>query len=213
MRPDSLRRRRFLQMAASAASAAAVSCGGGNSPWRFLTAAEGETAGAICDRIIPADQDPGASAAGVVNYIDLQLTGPYKKYQRAYRQGLAGIDRASASRHGKPFAALPPEEQDRLLTEMDAGKLAAGALSQALAKRFFDMIRDHTMQGYYGDPRHGGNREYASWRMLGVPPVPVRGRNLYDLSGEGLARRRQGGTGGRNSNALSPERTKWRSNA
>lgn len=213
MRSDSLRRRRFLQIAASAGSAAAVSCGGGSSPWRFLTAGEGETAGAICDRIIPADQDPGAAAAGVVNYIDLQLTGPYKKYQRVYRQGLAGVDQASESRHGKLFAALSPDEQDRLLAEMDAGKLAAGALNQTLAKRFFDMICDHTMQGYYGDPRHGGNREYASWRMLGVPPAPVRGRNLYDLSGEGLARHRKGGTGGRNSDALSPEGMKWRSNA
>jgi gluconate 2-dehydrogenase gamma chain len=42
------------------------------------------------------------------------------------------------------------------------------------------------MQGFYGDPRHGGNREYASWRMLGVPVAPIRGRQLYDLT-TGLA--------------------------
>ena len=42
---------------------------------------------------------------------------------------------------------------------------------------FFDLVVTHAMQGFYGDPRHGGNRDFASWRMLGLPPVPVRGRN------------------------------------
>jgi gluconate 2-dehydrogenase gamma chain len=38
------------------------------------------------------------------------------------------------------------------------------------------MVIAHTMQGYYGDPRHGGNREAVSWCMLGVPVIPIRGR-------------------------------------
>ncbi|HVX65092.1 MAG TPA: gluconate 2-dehydrogenase subunit 3 family protein [Bryobacteraceae bacterium] len=196
MGSDSLRRRKFIQLAASAASAAAVSCGR-STPWRTLTASEAETAGAICDRIVPADQDAGALAAGVVNYIDRQLAGPLKKYRPAYRKGLAGIDSASAARYGKRFAALAAAEQDALLAAFEQGQAPAEAGSAAQAKAFFDLIRDHTMQGYYGDPRHGGNRDYASWRMLGVSPVPVRGRNLYDLSGEGMVAR--------------PGRTKWRS--
>jgi hypothetical protein len=32
------------------------------------------------------------------------------------------------------------------------------------------------MQGYYGSPRHGGNKNWASWRMLKIPTAPVRGR-------------------------------------
>ncbi len=43
------------------------------------------------------------------------------------------------------------------------------------------MVLAHTMQGFYGSPRHGGNRDYASWRMLRVPASPVRGRIQYDL--------------------------------
>jgi gluconate 2-dehydrogenase gamma chain len=200
MRSDSLRRRKFLQIAASAASAAAVSCGGRNGPWNFLTAEEAETLGAISDRIIPADQDPGAGAAGAANYIDRQLTGPFKKYQSIYRQGLAGIDQVSDSQFGKRFTALAPEQQDAVLTSLEGAKVEASTWKPAVSKKtFFDMVRDHTMQSYYGDPRHGGNREFASWRMLGIPAVPVRGRNLYDLSGEGLASQ--------------PRRAKWRSNA
>lgn len=199
MRSDTLRRRRFLQIAASAASAAAVSCGGRGSPWRVLTAEEGETANAICDRIIPADHDPGAAAAGAVNYIDRQLDGSLRKYRRAYRDGLAGIDQASQAQFGKRFAALAPDQRDWLLAAIDACNAPASAWKPAKAKLFFDLIRDHTLQSFYGDPRHGGNREYASWLMLGVPPTPVRGRLQYDLTGEGSASRKRS--------------SQWRSNA
>jgi gluconate 2-dehydrogenase gamma chain len=33
------------------------------------------------------------------------------------------------------------------------------------------MVVDHTMQGFYGSPAHGGNRDEASWKMLGVTGV------------------------------------------
>ena len=35
------------------------------------------------------------------------------------------------------------------------------------------------MQGFYGSPRHGGNRNYASYRMLGLEYPPVLGQNRY----------------------------------
>jgi gluconate 2-dehydrogenase gamma chain len=40
----------------------------------------------------------------------------------------------------------------------------------------------HTLEGYYGSPRHGGNRDAASWRMLGLDEPPLRGRAQYDLT-------------------------------
>ncbi|HEY1205979.1 MAG: gluconate 2-dehydrogenase subunit 3 family protein [Bryobacteraceae bacterium] len=169
MKSRPVQRRKFLQAAAAAAAASAASCGGKASPWRFFSVEEAATLAAVCDRIIPPDQDPGASAADVVNYIDRQLAGPLKRYRRAYREGLPALAR---------FAALAPAEQDALLAAMEARR-----------EPFFEMVRDHAMQGFYGDPRHGGNREYASWAMLNVPSAPVRGRQLYDLSGEGMTRR------------------------
>jgi gluconate 2-dehydrogenase gamma chain len=33
------------------------------------------------------------------------------------------------------------------------------------------------MQGFYGSPRHGGNRDYLSYRMLGIDYPQVIGRN------------------------------------
>jgi gluconate 2-dehydrogenase gamma chain len=46
---------------------------------------------------------------------------------------------------------------------------------------FFNLVRSHTLQGYYGSPRHGGNRNAVSWRMLGLDEPPLRGRAQYDL--------------------------------
>jgi len=168
----SLKRRTFLSAGlAAAAGGAAISCGGGGTGegWRFFTAEEARTVDAICARIIPADRDPGAHAAGVVNYIDIQLAKRFKKHQAAYRKGVAGVDAVSRARFGKRFAELPPDQQTQALTEV-------GAKSGA----FFNLVLNHAMQGFYGDPRHGGNRNMASWRMLGLPLPPVRGRQHYD---------------------------------
>ena len=111
---------------------------------------------------------------GVVNFIDRQLKGPYRRQQARYRAGLAEIDQASSAKFGKPFAALQPDEQTALLESLTAS-----------AKRFFSTVIAHTMQGYYGDPRHGGNRDAVSWRMLGVPVIPIRGRNRYEFPKKG----------------------------
>jgi gluconate 2-dehydrogenase gamma chain len=46
---------------------------------------------------------------------------------------------------------------------------------------FFQIVVDHSMQGFYGDPRHGGNRDGASWKMLGLSYPPIRGRLRTEL--------------------------------
>jgi gluconate 2-dehydrogenase gamma chain len=169
------RRRRFLRVACTAtACSALISCGRETTPWRYLTAAEGRTLEAICEQIIPTDQTPGAAWAGIVNFIDRQLMGPYRRQRAAYCSGLIEIDRAAAAKFGKDFAALDAQQQTALLQSLTGG-----------AKRFFSAVIAHTMQGYYGDPRHGGNRDAVSWRMLGVPVIPIRGRNRYEFPRQG----------------------------
>jgi gluconate 2-dehydrogenase gamma chain len=162
---QSFGRRRFLGVGAAATlGGAAVSCSGGGR-WRFLTPAEAITTDAICSQIIPTDHDPGAHEAGVVNYIDLQLATHFKQHRQTYRRGLATTDGISLSRHGLAFANLPFARQTEVLREV-----------QKKAKAFFDLILAHTMQGFYGDPRHGGNRDGMSYKMLALPCPPVRGR-------------------------------------
>ncbi|HET8546521.1 MAG TPA: gluconate 2-dehydrogenase subunit 3 family protein [Bryobacteraceae bacterium] len=161
-----LPRRRFVQTAIAGATAAtAASCGRSDpGPWRVLTAAEARTLAAVCDQIIPPDDFPGASAAGVLEYIDRQLAGRFKRHRSVYADGIRALDELG-------FTRLPSHKQFELLTQIEAGK--AG---DARAREFFALAIGHTMQGYYGMARHGGNRDYVSWRMLGVPVRPVRGR-------------------------------------
>ena len=149
--------------AAATLGGSAVSCSKGR--WRFFTPAEARTVDAICAQIIPSDQDAGAREAGVVNYIDIQLTRHFKQHQDLYRRGIASVDELSRARLGRPFADLTPAEQVEMLHDV-----------QKKAREFFDLILAHTMQGFYGDPRHGGNRDAVSWKMLALPFPQVRGR-------------------------------------
>ena len=175
-------RRKFIQVTTAAAAGSMVGCTNKRSPWRFFTWEEGQTVAAICERLIPAEQDPGAMDAGVVNFIDLQLMGPYKRYRASYRQGIKGIEEASLRMFGHRFTELSPEKKDEVLKQIEAGGATGEAWKDLSSRDFFSLILSHTMQGYYGDPRHGGNRGRVSWQMLGLPYPPIRGRLHYDLT-------------------------------
>jgi gluconate 2-dehydrogenase gamma chain len=180
-----LTRREFLQIAGVAAAAAgAASCGGTRSPWRFLKVDEARALAAISDQLIPPDATPGAAWAGVVNFMDRQLCGPYRHLREAYRSGLAYLDRTAVLSGGRSFALLPAGEQSGVLAQLERGELAQGQeiWTDVHPQEFFEMVLAHTTQGFYGDPRHGGNRDRVSWKMVGLPYPPVRGRLHYDLT-------------------------------
>ena len=178
-----LNRRSFLQAAltAAAAAGAGVACSRNGSPWRFFTLDEARTLASMVDQIIPPDQDTGAVWAGVVNYIDRQLCGPYQPLQEIYRYGLAAVDQTGQATYGKAFADLESHQQYELLHGLEDGKAPGAAWKRVSSAEFFRYVVDHTMQGFYGDPRHGGNREGVSWKMLNLPYPPIRGRVRSDL--------------------------------
>jgi gluconate 2-dehydrogenase gamma chain len=176
-------RRKFMQITAVAAAAGPMAaCIGTSTPRRCLSEDEARTLEAICERIIPADQDPGAAWAGVVTFIDRQLVGPYRRRRRTYRLGLIGTNGTSTEMFGKAFAALTPQQQDAVLQSMEKGQARGEYWKQVSARSFFNLVVDHTMQGFYGDPRHGGNRERVSWKMLRLPYPPVLGRQHDDVT-------------------------------
>lgn len=171
-------RRAFLQsaLAAAAASGAGVACSRNRTPWHFFSLDEARTLAALADQIIPPDQDPGASWAGVVNYIDRQLCGPFENLQQTYRQGLAGVDQTSREIYSKAFADLDLSQQIDLMHRLEESRAPGTIWHRTSSAEFFSLVIDHTMQSFYGDPRHGGNREGVSWKMLGLPYPPIRGR-------------------------------------
>lgn len=165
-----MRRRTFL---AAGIAGSTVACSSRKSSWQFFSLEEASTVEALCAQIIPEDQDAGAITAGVAHFIDKQLSGFYKPLQKTYRLGIAAIDRKSIDLTGKKFADLSSDSQFAVLEHID---------KDPELKPFFNLLVDHSMQGFYGDPRHGGNRNRVSWKMLGVPYPPVRGRLRYDFT-------------------------------
>jgi gluconate 2-dehydrogenase gamma chain len=130
---------------------------------RVFTVAQAATVGAIAGQFVPADSDPGAKEAGVVFYIDGLLAGRFGKFFKdCYERGLGSVDEVSRKRFDRDFVALEPEQQVTILKAMESGE--AGGTDGC---DFFNLILRHTMEGYYGDPEHGGNRDGASWKMIG----------------------------------------------
>ena len=141
-------------------------------PLRFFTEAEALIVAAAASRIFPSDDSgPGAKEAGVVIYIDRQLAGPYgrdrNRYthppfepgppecgyqgkatpQEIYREGLKTL---------KGFDRLDPAEQDDRLKQMESSL-------------FFTLLRQHTIEGMFCDPMHGGNIDMIGWQLIGFP--------------------------------------------
>ncbi len=126
---------------------------------RVFTVSQARTVEAIAEQIIPADDHPGAKDARVLYYMDRSLAGDLRRFRKNYERGLVHVDQASRAAHGKPFAALKWEQQMAVLQKLETEAGERGA--------FFRLIRQHTMEGYYGDPKYGGNRDSVSWKMLG----------------------------------------------
>jgi gluconate 2-dehydrogenase gamma chain len=177
-----LSRREFIKTATAAALVAGTACNSERSPWRYLRVREARTLAAICDCLIPPDSDPGAEWAQVVNYIDLQLCGPFRELRDTYRSGVANVELTAQKNLGKPFSSLNLPEQTTLMSELEQGIAPKEIWTVPSAKQFFELVLAHTMEGYYGDPRHGGNRERASWKMLGLSYPQVRGRSRAEVA-------------------------------
>lgn len=166
-----LTRRQFAFAGALAGAAAAIGCRGVKSAnWDFLSDQHARMLSALCDQLIPADDFPSASEAGVVTYIDRQLARHYRRHQDAYREGLEQAEAISRKRFGRSLREAAPAQQLAIATALEKQN-----------RSFFDLLRQHTMEGYYGSPRHGGNRDAVSWRMLGLAEPPLRGRAQYDM--------------------------------
>jgi len=117
---------------------------------------------AVVSRLIPADElGPGAAEAGADDYIVSALREELASYADGYRAGLAAIDEESLRDAGHRFAELDPSRQDELLE---------GWADSASLGEFVETIREHTIEGFLGDPVHGGNRDRIGWALIGYAP-------------------------------------------
>ena len=112
----------------------------------FFTASEYALIERFADIIIPSDDTPGASQAGVSEFIDLMASRD-RNLQRNFRDGLAWLDTHSRKVAGETFLKLNPERQSALLESLAYKKKFRPG--EEAGRRFFDTVREYTVMGFY----------------------------------------------------------------
>ena len=114
---------------------------------QFFDTAEYRTIQTLAELIIPADDTPGATEAGVSEFIDFMAAHGDRNLQEPMRTGLQWLNRAAKGAGGKPFIDLSPEQQTQILKAV-AYKSASISTDPA-GPAFFQLIRRYTVMGYY----------------------------------------------------------------
>ena len=137
----------------------------------ILSEHEWRTIESACARIIPSSSggEPGAREAGCVNFIDKALAHEDAEALPLYRAGVQCLDTVATTLRGEPFAKLEEEDQDDLLRSLELGDVPGWPVPKAPPQLLFETLRAHTIIGFLADPKYGGNRDYAGWRVAGYP--------------------------------------------
>jgi len=160
--------------------------------FRFFTAPESAVVVALVDTLIPEDDvGPGGVEVGVPTFIDREMASAYGRGARMYldgpfgegtqqqgyqlplapaelyRIGIADLNAwCIKTRGGKTFDQLSAADRTAALKVIEAGQ---AEFTQVPARAFFNIVLQNTMEGYFADPIHGGNRNKAVWKMIGFP--------------------------------------------
>lgn len=149
------------------------------SPYRSFSQKQAACIGAICEQIIPTDEYPGAIDAGVVNYIDRQIYIRFPELKELYHEGVHSINSYCNAAYNKDFSEISWDEQTNVLQQMERRELPEEYWQAVSQTNFFWTIRRNTMQGFYGAPHHGGNKDYVSYRMMNLNYPFIVGQNRY----------------------------------
>ena len=171
--------------------------------WKYFTSQEAKTVEAFVDRLIPTDDlSPGGKECGCAVFIDRQLAGPYGRFggyylappfrkgtkqqgpqspvtpAQHYRKALAALDQACRGKYaGKAFADLADDQKDEVIGGLEDGSFK---LDGTDGKEFFELILKNTQNGFLADPIYGGNKDMASWKMIGFPGAHYDYRDWID---------------------------------
>jgi gluconate 2-dehydrogenase gamma chain len=112
----------------------------------FFTSAEYAMLERLTDVIIPNDDTPGASQAGVSEFIDLMVSRD-PDLQRDFRSGLSWLNTHSQKTSGKAFMRLNSDQQTALLETLAYKKRFRP--EEELGRKFFALVREYTVMGFY----------------------------------------------------------------
>jgi gluconate 2-dehydrogenase gamma chain len=171
--------------------------------WKYFTPQEAAMVEAFVERLIPADElSPSGKDCGCAVFIDRQLAGPYGRFEgyymvgpfqqgtkqqgpqsavtpaQHYRTALAALDKACRAKFAdRAFAELSDDQKDEVLKGLEDGSFK---LAGADAQEFFKLILTDTRKGFLADPIYGGNKDMASWKMIGFPGTHYDYRDWID---------------------------------
>ena len=112
---------------------------------------------AAAAQIIPADDTPGAREARVIYFIDRALVTFDKDKQPAYLHGIRELQAKTQELfpQAKSFAALTSPQQIEVLHAIEKTD-------------FFELLRLHTIVGFFARPEYGGNHNRVGWKLIGL---------------------------------------------
>ena len=176
---------------------------------QFFTRHQLETVGAIAERFIPADElSISGKEAGCATFIDRQLAGDFGHAVTVYRLGrfvkgtpeqgpqspltpadqyrlgLSALDNYCQQQFSHNFTELTGDQQDQVLRGMETGKIS---LTEGFdSKVFFELLLQNVREGFLSDPLYGGNKDMASWKMIGFPGARYDFRDVIAKKGQKL---------------------------
>ena len=75
------------------------------------------------------------------------------------------MDKHSKRQFGASFEKLSGEQQDSALGDLESGKIVELHDGEV----FFELLRAHVLEGVFGEPSYGGNKEMIGWKLVGFP--------------------------------------------
>lgn len=129
---------------------------------------------AVAERILPSGgEGPGAKEANVRGFFEKALADARLIHLKPLlERGAAFLDEAARVEHeAAGFVALASAQRDDLVARLAERKMRPNGFDGTAFVRILIAL---TLEGFLGDPKHGGNKDGVAWSWLGFDP---RGRN------------------------------------
>jgi gluconate 2-dehydrogenase gamma chain len=105
-----------------------------------------------------------------------------------YRIGIQAVNSYARGNHGDVYANLSETQQEEIMTALANDEFEPiGGLPSS---EFFNLLRQHTIEGMFGDPAYRGNKDMVGWRLIGYPGAQ-RAYTPRDMQDESFFTRRE----------------------
>lgn len=131
----------------------------------MFDASQYATLRAVVDCMIPADEAPGGLMAGVDRYLIHFLQHDGVGFVAQYQSALTALQREAELRYQCTFAQLAQSQATELLHALERDETQT--LWHTSPSAFVAMMAEHCAEGFYADPRQGGNFNAVSWVSIG----------------------------------------------